>query len=809
MNGRRTVKFAERSNALLYLILGRWSPMRFIRTALLLQACIAACLSQPATQHRIAVRLVNGVGEFYFRDTGAVFTPRGNNYVRLAPQTHHPGYGQPSVYHSLFNVGGYDRDDAEAQLSLMQSDGYNTVRVWLNTCCLTGIGSASGGLSPAYLANVVDFLNRAKSHGLFVLIVSDFVPEAGGYSGLVTADPRFVFPNIFYLTAGGVRAYSKYWTDVVTGLAALKAPFEAILGWEIQNELYFDSTAVPLSLTSGTVNTANGKTYDLSSVTARQAMLDDNLIYFIDQVRSSILSVDPTALVTISFFQPQAPNPTRLGDPRLIRTYPAICCSTADFIDLHPYVLDLTLAQLVQNYESTGLTSKPLIMGEYGTTLANAVSPEAAGSMLQKWQVDSCAYGFRGWLLWTWDLSNTVDNSFWAARSEGGSVDQALRPLNRPNACQAGSYPSEDLAFSSVASATNSAAGHPPSLAVDGSADSWWSAGAPPPQQIELRLARPSAIAGIRLTVSQFPDGPTIHRVYFRDHRGLYTQITEFSGTTSDKQVLSWTARAPIVGVEAVRIETVAGPSWVAWREIVVVSGDSAQPAITSVVNGASFHAGVTSGSWVSILGTGLATSSRMWESADFDGSQLPTKMDGVSVTFNGAPAALYFVSPSQLNVQAPVLAPGQPVKVVVSRDNAQVPGLGTADLREADPELFSYTASGAAYAAARFADGVVVGEPSEVPGTRPAKPGDSISLYGTGFGTSPSGAVITSASPIQDPVIVTIGGQQAVVQYAGLVGVGLFQVNVVVPNLPVGNHSAVVTFHGATSAAAPVIPVR
>src|SRR2546422_3405806 len=40
---------------------------------------------QQAT-HRIGVRAPAGVGEFYDRPTGALFTPRGNNYVRLAPQ---------------------------------------------------------------------------------------------------------------------------------------------------------------------------------------------------------------------------------------------------------------------------------------------------------------------------------------------------------------------------------------------------------------------------------------------------------------------------------------------------------------------------------------------------------------------------------------------------------------------------------------------------------------------------------------------------------------------------------------------------
>ena len=253
--------------------------------------------------HGVGVRTVSGVGQFYLRDGGSTFVPRGNNYIRLAQQTHLPGYGGTFIYHSLFNVGIYDVSDVESVFSQMQADGYNTVRVWLNTCCSGGIGNPAGGLSQAYLANVVDFLNRAKTHGLFVLINSDFIPEAGGYISLVTPDPNFAFPNIFYLTAGGIRAYSQYWTDIVTGLAGLHAPFDVVLGWEIQNELYFDSTTPPLSLTAGTVTTANGNTYDLSSSVSRQMMMDDGLVYFIDHVRGAILNVDSTALVTVSFFR--------------------------------------------------------------------------------------------------------------------------------------------------------------------------------------------------------------------------------------------------------------------------------------------------------------------------------------------------------------------------------------------------------------------------------------------------------------------------------------------------------------------------
>ncbi len=53
-------------------------------------------------------------------------------------------------------------------------------------------------------------------------------------------------------------------------------------------------------------------------------------------------------------------------------------------------------------------------------------------------------------------------------------------------------------------------------------------------------------------------------------------------------------------------------------------------------------------GAWVSIYGTNLASGTAVW-AGDF-----PTTLGGTSVTINGRPAYLSFVSPAQINLQAP-----------------------------------------------------------------------------------------------------------------------------------------------------------
>lgn len=56
----------------------------------------------------------------------------------------------------------------------------------------------------------------------------------------------------------------------------------------------------------------------------------------------------------------------------------------------------------------------------------------------------------------------------------------------------------------------------------------------------------------------------------------------------------------------------------------------------------------IQAGEWVSIYGTNLADATYTWK-GDF-----PTSLGGVSVRINGKPAYLWYVSPTQINLQAP-----------------------------------------------------------------------------------------------------------------------------------------------------------
>jgi uncharacterized protein (TIGR03437 family) len=226
--------------------------------------------------------------------------------------------------------------------------------------------------------------------------------------------------------------------------------------------------------------------------------------------------------------------------------------------------------------------------------------------------------------------------------------------------------------------------------------------------------------------------------------------------------------------------------------------------SITSVVSGAPFASAVSGGSWVTIYGTNLAGTTRQWGDGDFSGNKLPLSLDGVTVRIDGQPAAVYYISPTQLNVQSPDDAATGPVQVQVA--NQQSTATSTGNMQRYAPAFFTF---GTKYVAAVHSDGTFVG-PAGLFGasvaSRHASPGEVVLLFGTGFGpTNPptgAGVVLGGAAPLANPALlqIRIGGQPASVQFAGLTGAGLYQFNVMIPELPGGDSAVVATISNVAS---------
>ena len=116
----------------------------------------------------------------------------------------------------------------------------------------------------------------------------------------------------------------------------------------------------------------------------------------------------------------------------------------------------------------------------------------------------------------------------------------------------------------------------PPGAAVDGDPDTAWGAGDFAPQWLEIDLEVPTAIAEVRLLVGQSPDGETTHRISVKGAEpGDAFQVAHtFSGVTVDAQRLTVAFPEPLEAIRYLRVETLSSPSWVAWREVEVISGE-------------------------------------------------------------------------------------------------------------------------------------------------------------------------------------------------------------------------------------------
>lgn len=219
----------------------------------------------------------------------------------------------------------------------------------------------------------------------------------------------------------------------------------------------------------------------------------------------------------------------------------------------------------------------------------------------------------------------------------------------------------------------------------------------------------------------------------------------------------------------------------------------AAKPAVAAVVNGASFQPGIAPGSWFTIGGTDLAANSRSWRADEIVSGALPTQLDGTQVLVNGQPAFVSYISPTQVNAQAPDTGTGPAsVQVVV---NGLASDTTTATVQTYSPAFFLLNGK---YVIATTPDFALVTK---------AKPSDILILWGTGFGpTNPviaSGTVVTGAPVLTTNPTVLIGSQSA--DYLGGAlspkSAGLYQIAIrVAASAPDGDLPVVAQIGGVTS---------
>jgi uncharacterized protein (TIGR03437 family) len=210
-------------------------------------------------------------------------------------------------------------------------------------------------------------------------------------------------------------------------------------------------------------------------------------------------------------------------------------------------------------------------------------------------------------------------------------------------------------------------------------------------------------------------------------------------------------------------------------------------------------------GEWVSIYGTNLASSTATWDGG------FPTFLGDTFVTIDGKPAYLSFVSPTQINLQAPDDTATGSVPVVVTTTTGSF--TSTVTLAQFAPSFFLLDSKHVAGIIPRSnGSGAYGGGSYDILGptgnslgypTVAAKAGDVVELFAVGLGptnpTVPAGEAFSGAAQTTNLVNLLINKVNVIPSFAGLSGAGLYQINLTVPaGLGTGDVTLVATVGGA-----------
>ena len=194
-------------------------------------------------------------------------------------------------------------------------------------------------------------------------------------------------------------------------------------------------------------------------------------------------------------------------------------------------------------------------------------------------------------------------------------------------------------------------------------------------------------------------------------------------------------------------------------------------PTIQTVISAGSYggFTSIAPATWIEIYGQNLATTTTDW-TGDFQGNNAPTSVGGTTVTVGGKSLFIDYVSPGQVNGQVPSDVATGPQPVIVTTA-AGVSAPFTITVNATEPGLLAppaFKISGTQYAVALFSDGfydLPPGLVSEV-ASRRAVPGDTIMLYGIGFGpvsdNTQAGVIDQGTNMLNASLDISIGGVSA-----------------------------------------------
>jgi hypothetical protein len=375
-------------------------------------------------------------GRLTNRESGEVFRPKGFNYIRLDTA----GMGS----HATFSPFLYDGAVIEQMFSSLDRGGYNTVRVFINGSRgkrgnMTD-SPEEGRLSARYLDNLTDFLQRARSHRIMVILCFEGIAYGPVYpSSRMKPAEGLEGHSAVLLDKSRQEAKRSWIVDVIREVRKRDAEsLRTVLCWELDNESSFHLAGKPFSQDQGMVTMVNGKTYDLAR--DKSALADDMAVYWTDFIATGIRQELPGALISVNVFTYAAVGRSGPGDFKQSQAawqnrYPfrptALLRSSADIIDIHLYPKDE--ADLQRNLDSSEFSrlrrdipgNKALMVGEFGIHVKDIPDLDLANAWMRTLVGRIDELGFQGWLYWTYDSQE--QGELWSAMQGNGLIFNGLR----------------------------------------------------------------------------------------------------------------------------------------------------------------------------------------------------------------------------------------------------------------------------------------------------------------------------------------------------------------------------------------------
>lgn len=341
----------------------------------------------PPSAARISVR----EGRFVEKTSGKPYAPLGVNYYRV----NKPGQ------HATFSPAYYDRAFIEEMMDDVAARGFNTIRTF--QCYTVGedgivTSPQAREISPAYLDNVIHFLEQARKRHLHVIFTWDAwnpgsewlssipLPDESKYHFLPKWD-RQPGPNSFRIDMSAVRTRANCITELIKSIKQRDPGLlPVVMSWELENEVYFTTAQPPLDTREGTFD-FGGKTYNLASDDEFQALMDAIVSQWSNALTEAVRKADPEALVGAPVYTFAAVGRTGPGtlskdttkDPRIPARPMALLKTGIDYLDIHLYAWKSDtetvgdfLARSLASDEFDQLQSeareagKPIVSGEIG-----------------------------------------------------------------------------------------------------------------------------------------------------------------------------------------------------------------------------------------------------------------------------------------------------------------------------------------------------------------------------------------------------------------------------------------------------------